>query len=83
MTAKIKAVKYRQKEVSELEKYIGQYGKTRDVYAKYKASDGRRRFYDEHAADIILHRSAKKHFEALGMKKLPSINQFKAVVGCA
>ena len=32
---------------------------------------------DIHAADIILHRAAKKYFNELGMKKLPSINQLK------
>lgn len=77
LTAKIKDIEVRQKKVSELQKYIGQYGKTRDVYAKYKASGWSRVFYDEHAADIILHRAAKKYFDGLGLKKLPSINQLK------
>jgi hypothetical protein len=36
-----------------------------------------RDFYDIHATDIILHRSAKKYFDELGMKKLPLINQLK------
>ena len=35
------------------------------------------KFYDEHTADIILHRAAKKHFDKLGMKKLPSITSLK------
>lgn len=77
LTTKIKEVEKRQNEVSQLQKYIGQYGKTRDVYAKYKASGWNRSFYDEHAADIILHRAAKKYFDGLGLKKLPSINQLK------
>ena len=77
LTTKIKEIETRQKEVTELQKYIGQYGKTRDVYAAYKASGWSRSFYDEHAADIILHRAAKKYFEGLGKKKLPSINQLK------
>lgn len=77
LTADIKATETRMKEVAELQKYIGQYGKTRDVYAKYKASGWSRDFYDEHAADIILHRAAKKYFDGLGMTKLPSINQLK------
>lgn len=77
LTTKIKEVEARQKEVSELQKYIGQYGKTREVYAKYKASGLSREFYDEHAADIILHRAAKKYFDGLGLKKLPSISSLK------
>ena len=77
LTKRIKEIESRLKEVAELQKYIGQYGKTRDVYAKYKASGWNRDFYDIHAADIILHRAAKKYFDGLGMKKLPSINQLK------
>jgi chaperonin cofactor prefoldin len=77
LTKRIKEIETRLKEVTELQKYIGQYGKTRDVYAKYKASGWSRDFYDVHAADIILHQAAKKYFDELGMKKLPSINQLK------
>ena len=77
LTTKIKEIETRQKEITELQKYVGQYGKTRDVYAAYKASGWSRSFYDEHAADIILHRAAKKYFDGLGKKKLPSINQLK------
>ena len=73
----IKEIEARQKEITELQKQIATYGKTRDVYAKYKASGWSRDFYDIHASDIILHRAAKKYFEGLGKKKLPSINQLK------
>jgi len=64
-------------EVTELQKYIGQYGKTRAVYEAYKRSSWSQNYYDEHTADIILHRSAKSYFNKLGLKKLPSINQLK------
>ena len=77
LTKRIREIEARQKEISELQKQIGTYGKTRDIYAKYKASGWDRGFYDVHAADIILHRAAKKYFDELGMKKLPSINQLK------
>ena len=77
LTTKIKEIETRQKEISELQKYIGQYSKTRDVYAAYKASGWSRDFYDKNAADIILNRAAKKHFDSLGTKKLPSIKQLK------
>ena len=76
-TKRIREIEMRQKEIAELQKQIGTYGKTRDIYAKYKASGWDRGFYDIHAADIILHRAAKKYFDELGMKKLPSINQLK------
>jgi hypothetical protein len=80
-TKRIKEIEARQKEIAELQKQIGTYGKTRDIYAKYKASGWSRSFYDIHAADIILHRAAKKYFDELGMKKLPSINQLKQEYG--
>ena len=77
LTKRIKEIESRQKEITELQKQIASYGKTRDVYAKYKASGWSRGFYDVHSTDIILHRSAKKYFDGLGMKKLPSINELK------
>jgi hypothetical protein len=67
----------RLKEIAELQKYIGQYGKTRDVYEAYRKSGWSSKFYEEHTAGIILHRAAKKYFDSLGKKKLPSVNQLK------
>jgi hypothetical protein len=72
-TTRIKAIEARQKEIAELQKYIGQYSKTRDVFAAYRASGWSAAFNSEHTADILLHRAAKKHFDGLGLKKLPSI----------
>jgi hypothetical protein len=77
LTTKIKDIETRQKEISELQKYIGQYSKTREVYAAYKASGWSRDFYDKNAADIILNRAAKKYFDSLGTKKLPTIKSLK------
>ncbi|MCL2821559.1 MAG: relaxase/mobilization nuclease domain-containing protein [Oscillospiraceae bacterium] len=73
----IREIESRQKEISELQRYIGQYTKTRNVYAKYKASGWSREFYEKHTTDIILHRAAKKYFNEIGKKKLPSIAQLK------
>jgi len=77
LNSKIKEVETRQKEITELQKYIGQYGKTKDVYAQYKASGWSAKFFEEHRAEITLHKAAKKYFDGLGVKKLPSINQLK------
>ena len=77
LTKKIKDTESEMSRITELQKYIGQYGKTRDIYSAYKASGWSRDFYDEHTADIILHRAAKKYFDNLGVKKLPSINSLK------
>jgi hypothetical protein len=77
LTKKIRDAETRMNEISELQKHIGQYGKTRDVYAAYKKSGWSQKYYDGHTADIILHRAAKSYFDKLGMKKLPSINSLK------
>ncbi|GHU81199.1 hypothetical protein FACS1894191_7880 [Clostridia bacterium] len=74
---KIKTAENRMAEIAELQKYIGQYSKTRDTYAKYKASGWGRDFYDAYTADIILHRAAKKYFDRLGLKKLPTMDSLK------
>lgn len=76
-TAQIKAAEKRLADISELQKHIGVYSKTRDVYAKYKASGWNRDFYEEHRADITLHRAAKKYFDGLGIKTLPKIPALK------
>jgi hypothetical protein len=78
LTRKIKDTEARMKDISELQKQIGTYTKTRAVFAQYKASKWNRSFYDEHSAEIIQHRAAKKHFDAQGFKgKLPSITSLK------
>ena len=75
---KIKSAEKRLKDIAELQKQIGIYGKTRAVYDAYKKSGWDRAFYDANAADIILHRAAKKFFDAQSFKgKLPSINSLK------
>jgi len=35
------------------------------------------RRYEEHRADITLHKAAKKYFDGLGLKKLPTISSLK------
>ena len=52
--------------------------KTRDTYAKYKASGWDKDFFEAERADITLHKAAKKYFDEHNYKgKLPSINQLK------
>jgi len=74
---KIKAIDKRLNEISELQKYIGQYGKTRDVYKAYSASGKDQNFYEANRAEITLHEAAKKYFNSLNLKKLPSIQELK------
>ena len=67
-------------EITELQKHIGTYGKTRDVYKQYLNAKNRERFFEEHRADITLHLTAKKYFDEHGYgknKKLPTIAALK------
>ena len=72
---KTKANNERMKEISELRKQIGTYGKTREVYAQYRKLPQKKRdaFYSGHSSDIILCEAAKRYFDSLGFQKLPSI----------
>jgi len=77
LSQKIKDADKRLAEISELQKQIGTYSKTRSTYAKYKASGWDKDFYESQRTDITLHRAAKKHFDRLGLKKLPTIALLK------
>jgi len=77
LSAKIKQAESRMNEISSLQKHISNYSRTRDVYAEYRKAGYSKSFRAEHEADIILHQAAKKAFDALGLKKLPTINMLK------
>jgi len=90
---RLKEVEKRLADITELQKQIGHYGKTKGVYADYKrvkkyqptAWEKFRKeehpsvaFYNANATDIILHQTAKKYFDEQGFKgKLPSMNSLK------
>ena len=77
---KIKSIDMRLGEISELQKQIGTYGKTRDTYRLYLSAKNREDFFEEYRADITLHIAAKKYFDGLGYgknNKLPTINSLK------
>ena len=92
-SARVKTIESRQKDISELQRHIGTYGKTRDIYAEYKrlkkikpsaiqkfinSTHPADEFYEANRADITLHEVAKKHFDSLGIQKLPSITDLKS-----
>ena len=74
---RIKVIETRLCDISELQKQIGVYGKTREVYMRYKASGWSEDFFESHRADITLHKAAKNHFDDLGLKKLPSMQSLR------
>ena len=51
--------------------------KTREVFAAYKKSRYSRKFLAEHESEIILHRAAKKVFDQMGVKKLPTVKSLQ------
>ena len=60
-------------EVTVLKSNIINYAKTRDVYAKYRLSGYGRKFHTDHSEEILLHLAAKKAFDQLQEKKIPSV----------
>ncbi|MDL2232022.1 relaxase/mobilization nuclease domain-containing protein [Ruminococcaceae bacterium OttesenSCG-928-L11] len=81
LSAQIKAAEARMTEVNDLQKHIGNYNRTRDIYRQYKAAKFSRAFRSEHEGAILLHLTAKKAFDALGVEKLPTIKSLQTEYG--
>ena len=64
-------------DISQQQKQIGFYGKTREVFQWYKVSGWGEDFYETHRADIAPHKAAKQHFDSLGLKKLTSMQSLR------
>jgi len=79
LTDRSKAINARLKEISELQRHIGTYSKTREVYVQYRKLTGRKqvKFYEQHTSEITSCQAAKRYFDSLGLKKLPSIQSLK------
>ena len=58
---------------AELQKQIVNYAKTRAVYVEYRKAGYSQKFRSEYEADILIHQAAQKHFDDIGIEKLPSI----------
>ncbi len=75
-----KEIEARLNEITALQKHIGAYGKTREVYKQYRNSGWSKKFYSEHKEEIDAHRAAKKHFDDSGFggdKKLPPMDSLR------
>ena len=68
----------RLKEISTLKIHITNYIRTRDVYKEYHKHGNSKKFADAHEQELMMHREAKKAFDTLGLKKLPSIKSLSA-----
>lgn len=77
-TAKIKAAETRMAQIAALKTHIRNYVRTRDVFAGYKKSRFKEQYRAAHETEILLHEAAKRAFDALGVKKLPSVAALQA-----
>ena len=78
MLEKIKAAEKRMAEIAVLKTHIINYSKTRDVYVAYRKAGYSKKFKAEHESEILLHQAAKKAFDALGLKKNPTVKSLQA-----
>ena len=74
----IKAAEQRMAEIAVLKTHIINYSKTRDVYVAYRKAGYSKAFRAEHESEILLHQAAKKYFDGLGLKKLPTVKSLQA-----
>ena len=77
INTRIQNIDVRLKDITALQKHIGIYSKTRDIYAAYRKTGYSKKYLAEHSGDIEAHKAAKKHFDTLGLEKLPTINTLK------
>lgn len=78
LSGRIKELESKLAANAELQKHIVNYSKTRSVYIKYRKAGSSKQFKALHEADILLHQAAKKAFDDLGLKKLPTIASLRA-----
>ena len=75
----IKSREARLSDISELQRHVGAYIKTHDTYTQYRKLPPRKqnKFYEQHRNEIDACLAAKRYFDSLGMKNLPSIQSLK------
>ena len=78
LSQKIKDIEKRMSEIKILKTNIINYSKTRDVYIAYRKSGYSKKFLAENESDILLHKAAKKTFDEIGLKKLPTIKNLQS-----
>jgi len=65
-----------------MQRHIGTYGKTKEIYKQYKKSKNPKQFYNENAKAITDYESAKLYFDENGYgfggeKKFPTIKELR------
>ena len=77
LSEKINHAQTRLAEINVLKTHIVNYSKTKDIYVAYRKSGYSKKFLEEHESDIIIHKAAKKAFDELGVKKLPTVKSLQ------
>ena len=77
LSEQIKSAETHMAEIAVLKTHIINYSKTREVYSGYKAAGYSKKYLSEYESDIILHKAAKKAFDEMGMKKLPTVKSLQ------
>ena len=67
----------RLKNISTMQKHIGTYIKTKDVYGEYKAKKFSKKFYSENEKALTDHKAAKTYFDEQNLNKLPTIKMLQ------
>ena len=73
LKAAIKTAEARMGEIQTLRTHIMNYSRTRSVYTGYRKAGCSKKYLAEHEGDILIHKAAKKAFDAFGLKKLPTV----------
>lgn len=77
LSERIKDAESRMAEIRKLKKQIYNYSKTRSVYIAYRKAGYSKKFYAAHEGDLLLHKAAKQAFDALHVKKLPTVKSLQ------
>lgn len=78
LSEKIQSAERRMAEIAVLKTHIVHYVKTREVYAGYRQAGYSKKYLAEREGEILLHKAAKKAFDELGVRKLPTVKSLNA-----
>jgi len=78
LLTQINTIDARLKQISDLKIQIINYVKTKDVYQEYHKHGNSKKFAAEHEQELAMHKAAKQAFDALGLKKLPTVKSLSA-----
>ena len=73
LSSKISNIDTHLKEIITLQKHIGTYNKTREIFVAYKKSGYNKKYFVENEQSIFSHKASKKYFNELNLNKLPTI----------